>query len=231
MDSTGSDLRAALTGSLAQGPKKGRNPIFLENPDGTIAEAIPPSAKKPAVLADSLSPEAQLRAEREAAIRQQLPALGEADAAAAASMLEEVDFLYTRHERVLVLLLVVQFMLEVLYNYVYMMHKDVSISQILDLWHVSPGWARAMFWVIFVLQVCYSIAYYVIAVCAIHTKRPRYYRMFASWSLLGIAGLVLLAYIDKFNLLIFFLRLLAYIYGRFLQGLTASLMLLPPAVD
>merc|ERR1719313_544995 len=88
--------------------------------------------------------------------------------------------------------------------------------------------AHTIFWVIFVLQVMYSVAYYVIAGVAMWTKRPKQYRLFANWSLVGIVGLVLLAYVDKFNLLIFFLRLLAYIYARFLQGLTASLLLLPP---
>jgi len=204
--------------------------FFLENPDGTITEAmLPISEEEQKEKSLPGGQEARRRAEREAAIRRQLPMLGEADAAAAATMLDEVDFLYTRHERVLILLLLVQFLIEVLYNGVYITHMDVSIAEILALynWRLSAKWASIVFWSIFVVQVSYSIVYYIIACLAIQTKRPRAYRLFASWSLLGIAFLVLLAYIDKFNLLIFFLRLLAYIYGRFLQGLTASLMLLP----
>merc|ERR1719272_2038579 len=106
---------------------------------------------------------------------------------------------------------------------------DISIAKTLQSynWHLSPRWAAMVFWSIFSAQVSYSIVYYIIAIAALYTKRPRAYRLFASWSLLGIGTLVLLAYIDEFNLLIFFLRLLAYIYGRFFQGLTASLMLLP----
>merc|ERR1719160_519400 len=95
-------------------------------------------------------------------------------------------------------------------------------------WRMDKRVAEIIFWFIFVLQVTYSVAYYIIAGIAMWTKRPKQYRLFANWSLVGIVSLVLLAYVDKFNLLIFFLRLLAYIYARFLQGLTASLLLLPP---
>ena len=52
-----------------------------------------------------------------------------------------------------------------------------------------------------------------------------------------VVGLVLLAYADKFNLPIFFLRLLAYIYARhglkfklFMQGRCGALLMLDTSV-
>eukprot|EP00932_Pfiesteria_piscicida_P017809 SRR837773.4689.p2 GENE.SRR837773.4689~~SRR837773.4689.p2 ORF type:complete len:177 (+),score=58.79 SRR837773.4689:65-532(+) len=147
-------------------------------------------------------------------------------------MWQEVDYLYTRHERVLMILLVLQFALEVLYDVVYVirMKDGSSVLEFMAMysWRVNPKTAEQLFWVIFVIQVGYSVAYYIIGGMAMWTKRPKQYRLFANFGIAGIVGLVLLAYVDKFNLIIFFLHLLTYIYARFLQGLTASLLLLPP---
>eukprot|EP00747_Dinoflagellata_sp_TGD_P162236 gnl/TRDRNA2_/TRDRNA2_179621_c0_seq1.p1 gnl/TRDRNA2_/TRDRNA2_179621_c0~~gnl/TRDRNA2_/TRDRNA2_179621_c0_seq1.p1 ORF type:complete len:230 (-),score=50.04 gnl/TRDRNA2_/TRDRNA2_179621_c0_seq1:47-736(-) len=202
-------------------------PIFLENPDGTITEAIPPNYHQPK---SSRRDRRRETSGSDNADSDNSLGLSDASAAANASMYQEVDFLYSRHERVLMLLLGVQFMLEVLYNVVFIVRMDISVVTIVALygWHIQPKVASGIFWGIFVLQASYSCAYYCIAAYAMWSKRPRMYRMFANWSIVGIATLVLLAYVDEFNLLIFFMRLLAYIYARFLQGLTASLMLLPP---
>jgi hypothetical protein len=203
-------------------PKPTYVPIFLENPDGTITEAIPSDYKS----------------EKLKVVRRSSPFLdgndsdgsnGSQSDALAASMYQEVDFLYSRHERVLLLLLFTQLTLEVLFDVVYIVRMEPSVMEFLAMynWRLEKRSAELIFWFIFVLQVTYSVAYYIIAGLAMWTKRPKQYRLFANWSLVGIVALVLLAYVDKFNLLIFFLRLLAYIYARFLQGLTASLLLLP----
>lgn len=199
-------------------------PIFLENPDGTITEAIP----------------SDLKSDKKKGVRSPFADANDSDGsngsmsdALAASMYQEVDFLYSRHERVLMLLLFTQFSLEVLYDVVYVMRMEPSVQMFLGMynWRMDKRAAEMILWCIFAITVVYSIAYYVIAGIAMWTKRPKQYRLFANWALVGIVGLVLLAYVDKFNLLIFFLRLLAYIYARFLQGLTASLLLLPPSPE
>lgn len=192
-------------------------PIFLENPDGTITEAIP----------------SHLKSEKPKGTRNRLSDSNDSDGSYGSmsdSMYQEVDFLYSRHERVLVLLLLAQFCFEVLYDVVYVIRMGPSVQEFLAMysWRLDKGSAIFIFWSLFVSQVSYSLAYYAIAGVAIWNKRPKQYRLFANWSLIGIVALVLMAYVDKFNLLIFFLRLLAYIYARFLQGLTASLLLLPP---
>merc|ERR1719277_2718829 len=99
--------------------------------------------------------------------------------------------------------------------------------QMLYVWRSNRA-VEILFWVVFALQVAYSIVYYCIAAYAIRMKKPKYYQLLGMYGAVGIVGLLLLTYIDKFNLIAFFLHLLTYIYSRFLQGLTASLVLLPP---
>jgi len=204
-------------------PKALHSAIFLENPDGSITEASPftySAEKLKGVLGRSGFIDASDSEEHP----------GSGIDSLSRGLYQEVEFLYTRHERVVFLLLFTLLSFEILYDVVYVVRMDASVVEFLAMynWHVSKKSAELIFWSVFVLQIMYSMGYYIIAFAAMWTKRPKMYRLFANWSLVGIVTLVLLAYIDKFNLLIFFLRLLAYIYARFLQGLTASLLLLPP---
>eukprot|EP00928_Gymnodinium_smaydae_P079428 TRINITY_DN63361_c0_g1_i1.p1 TRINITY_DN63361_c0_g1~~TRINITY_DN63361_c0_g1_i1.p1 ORF type:complete len:228 (-),score=44.19 TRINITY_DN63361_c0_g1_i1:70-753(-) len=196
-------------------------PIFLENPDGTITEAIPSTYKEK-------TKSSRNNADREGGDSDSSGSLSEA---AAASMYQEVEFLYSRHERVFMLLLFVQLLFVILYDVVYVMHMQPSVVTLIAMYsyRITPKVAETIFWVVFAIQLVYSSVYYGFACVAVTTKQPKPYQIFANWSLAGVVGLVFLAYVDKFNLLIFFLQLLGYIYARFLQGLTASLLLLPPS--
>lgn len=211
-------------------PKIPAGPIFLENPDGTITEAIPSNYSDPKHKG---ARRAWDGSQRQTFMNEDSDgSSGNLSEGAAANMYQEVDYLYSRHERILMLLLCVQFLLEVLYDIVYIlrMRDGTSVVEFMAMysWRVNPRAAEGLFWAIFGIQVVYTSVYYIIAVLAMWTKRPKQYRLFANYGVAGIVGLVLLAYVDKFNLIIFFLHLLIYIYARFLQGLTASLLLLPP---
>jgi len=201
-------------------------PIFLENPDGTITEAIPSSFKE-------AKPKSGRRSRERGSSDDSDGSSGSQTDDRTASMYSEVDFLYSRHERVLLLLLFTQLVLEVLYNVVYVMRMmdGSSVAELVAMYgfRISARSAEVLFWVVFALQLIYSLVYYVVAGVAVWTKRPKHYRTFANCGVVGIVGLLMLAYVDKFNLIVFFLQLLSYIYARFLQGLTASLLLLPQA--
>jgi len=208
-------------------------PVFFENPDGTITEAVPSNdekKKKQKLKAGSRSDRGQVRRGAE----------GDSDGSsnsgvsATATMFQEVDFLYVRHERLFALLICTQGMLDVLYVAVYLLRMDQSVVELCAMYNwpllhdKHEGVARAVLWTVFCFIVGYAATYYSLALLALWTRLPRHYRMLANWGLVGIIGLALLAYVDKFNLPIFFLRLLGYIYARFLQGLAVSLLLLPP---
>lgn len=205
-----------------------KGPIFLENPDGSIAEAIPSNTAE-CKLKKGRRPNGNRARDGSESEEGSVDSRSSAEIAAA-NMAQEVDLLYTRHERVFAILLVAQLALEVLYGTVFVVRMRPSVIEFVAMynWEISTSAAEVVLWTAFALQVSYGLIYYVMAVMAIWSKRPKDYRIFASCSLCGVVGLVLLAYVDKFNLPIFFLRLLAYIYARFLQGLTASLALLPP---
>lgn len=196
-------------------------PIFLENPDGSMLEGVPPGYKDPTPPRSPRGLHGQPWV---------LPVgLDELDGATGITLAEEVDFIYGRHERLLGSLLLVQFLLELAYNFVYVLHSEPSIIEVVTLYrnNITRRTAEVIFWTMFGTQAAYAVGYYCVACYALWVKRPHAYRAFANWCLVGIAAQVFLAYINKFNLLVFFLRLLSYIYAKFLQNLSLSLQLLP----
>lgn len=212
--------------------------MFLENPDGTITEAIPlrlsRNAGKLLGRLDRLAVDAGVRRSR----GNQADSNDDSDGGRSINSseanlnttYEEIEFLYTRHERMLGLMLFLQFFLEILYLYVFAVHMNRSIVQVSARYgfQVNSYPMRVTFWVLFIVQCVYFIGYFGIAVAAMWTRRSNRYRDFGNLCLVGIFFLVLLAYVDQFNLVIFFLRMLAYVYSRFLQGLTAGFALLAP---
>jgi len=195
-------------------------PIFLENPDGTMLEGCPPGYKDPE---PPRSPRSMNRQPFD------FQGLDDLDGANALTLAEEIDFIYGRHERLLGSMLLAQFLLELAYNFVYIMHSEPSITEVVQIYqgNITRRTAEIVFWTMFGTQAAYAVGYYCVACYALWVKRPHAYLAFANWCLVGIAAQVFLAYINKFNLLIFFLRLLSYIYAKFLESLSLSFQLLP----
>jgi hypothetical protein len=210
---------AVAQGGLGRGARAlgldAQGPIFLENPDGTITEAVP------SACSTEFSKKVNAGGELEGAdnVDDELNTL-----------YQDFECIYVRHERILVLVITLQLLLEILYGVVFVVRMEPSIMEFMAMydWQVSHTTAMQVLWTLFWVEVAYSSVYYILVGTAIWTRRPKRFHDFAIWSLCGAIGLILLAYVDKFNLPIFFLRLFAYIYARFLQGLTSSLMLLPP---
>lgn len=196
-----------------------RTPIFLENPDGTITEANPTRIQYK-----------KFRAEADGS---DVGSSGSEHYSPATVLHREVDVLYWRYERMMMLLLGAHLFLELLFNFVYVSRLGSSVEEFMSVYawrqHSATGVAFAFFRAVFALQIIYSFTYYFLAGIALMTKKPHHYRVFVFWSLVGVLFQALLAYIDKFNLLIFCVRILALIYGRLLLNLAINLQLLPRA--
>merc|ERR1719163_802521 len=131
----------------------------------------------------------------------------------------------------MMLLLGTSLFLEVLFNFVYVSRMGSSVEEFMSIYawrqRYATGAAFTFFRAVFALQILYSFTFYCLAAIALITKKADHYRVFVFWCFVGVVFQALLAYIDKFNLLIFSLRILTFIYGRLLQSLATSLHLLP----
>ena len=91
----------------------------------------------------------------------------------------------------------------------------------------------------------FGLMYYPIGFVSIYRRSVKLLNWFTTLSLIGLLAEMLLAYINKyinnifsfwlnfffekkrFNLIIFFLRILSYVYGKFLTQLIVSMLILP----
>lgn len=184
----------------------GQQHVFLAHPDGSISEGIPPGYKE-------VSPPHSPR-----------PSLLWWDDIMAA----EFDFIYSRHEKLFLSLLLMEFVVEFTFNVMYLFYAEYSVHEVGRVYHtLSEHTLWTIFWAMFVCEVLYCALYFACGFGAVWSTRPKLYKWFAHIAFAGILGQVILAYMNKFNLLIFFLRLMAYIYAKFLRNLLLSLYLLP----
>lgn len=188
-------------------------PILVENPDGSMSEGVPPGYKEktpprsPRGLAEGL--------------------WGEVDAM---GIEEELQMLHSRHQKLFVSLLLLQFVTEVSFDVIYIFRRKHALQEVEAIYpHADPQHLMAALWTLFVCEVLFGVVYYSLGAVALYTNKPRHYKYFAGCCLIGILGQVLMAYMNKFNLVIFFMRLLTYIYSKFLRSIALHMQLLPAA--
>jgi len=80
-------------------------------------------------------------------------------------------------------------------------------------------------------ELAYISIYYVLGYLALYTKSITLLQWFASFSLFGLIFEMVLAYINRFDIFIFIMRFIGFLYSRFLSQLLVSLLLLPRAWD
>merc|ERR1719356_1502255 len=105
--------------------------------------------------------------------------------------------------------------------YYYRMLDGTSVLELVSTYRegMTPWTAETIYWCVFGGLVVYMLAFHICAITALYLRRPRYFRLLANIAALGVLAISLLAYINKFNLISFFLHVLVYIYAWFMQGL------------
>eukprot|EP00929_Paragymnodinium_shiwhaense_P022397 TRINITY_DN14320_c0_g1_i1.p1 TRINITY_DN14320_c0_g1~~TRINITY_DN14320_c0_g1_i1.p1 ORF type:complete len:278 (+),score=58.04 TRINITY_DN14320_c0_g1_i1:119-952(+) len=192
-------------------------PFFLENPDGTIAEGLRTTG----------DPQRSARKQDETGEGDESD--GNLSEVAARTLSEELEYLLCMHEYGFMAVLFLQLTLEMLYNVIYVLRMDSSVTELSATYdHKLEPWAALLILrVVYIAHLVYDFVYYFLAYYAVYSRKPREYQRFYTWAMLGIASLVLFTYVGKFNLPLFLLRTCAYVYGRYMQGLSTSRVLLP----
>lgn len=178
------------------------------NPDGTLSQGVPEGHKE-----------------------QTPPTTPRLEGMSGADLSAEFEQVFARHERLFLSLLLMEFATEVSFNIMYCYYAEYSIREVALVYHSLTLYNLwVIFWTLFAMEVGYMMIYYTLGAMAIWRGKPKLYHSFSIVALAGILGQVLLAYMNKFNLLIFFLRLMAYVYSKFLRNLLQSILLLPDTI-
>lgn len=150
--------------------------------------------------------------------------LGSVDGAVA----DELECIFEKHERAFAWLLLGQLVVEMSFNVVYVYYGRFAVRQLSLVYHAaSMHTLWMMFWGLYLVEMLYVMSYYMAGVSALWRGKPQLYQWFADVALVGLAWQVVMAYMNKFNLLVFILRMLAYVYARFMRNMVRSLSLLP----
>jgi len=194
--------RENLETDVAGAAKLLTGPVFVQHPDGSLSEGVPPGYIEP-------TPPQTPRSH-----------LAEASAAVNADIVRVL----ARHELLFLLLLLLQLIVEFTFEVMHVRYQQEAIFELSLIYpSLSIPVIKFMYWLACAGEVAYCIAYFALGVLAACRSKPRFYQRFSTLSLIGTLGQLPLAYLNRFNLLIFFLRFIAYAYARFhwnlLQGI------------
>mmetsp|Transcript_19383 Transcript_19383/g.45463 ORF Transcript_19383/g.45463 Transcript_19383/m.45463 type:complete len:195 (-) Transcript_19383:166-750(-) len=185
---------------------KCRGPVFFENPDGTLVQGVPPGYKE----------QTPPSTPRQHTIDPPF-----------ANLNVDIVRVLARHETLFLLMLLLQLVVEIIFEAMHIKYRHDAIFELSLIYPaISTAILRTLFWLAFVGEVVYSFAFLGLGVLAAFKGKPRLYQRFSTVALIGTLGQLPLAYLNRFNLLIFFLRFISYAYARFHWNLLYGIGLL-----
>merc|ERR1719443_647240 len=184
-----------------------REPVFLQQPDGSLAQGVPPGYEEPRPPSTP---------------RQRF-----FQADGVGSISADLVGVLARHDSLFFSLLLLQLVVECGFEVMHLRHREEAVIE-LSLWYstASPWLLRCLYYMASGAEFAFSLAYFAIGVLAVVQGNPKHYHTFSTVALIGTLAQLPLAYLNRFNLLIFFLRFIGFAYARFqcnlLHGLHIS---------
>lgn len=181
-------------------------PVFLEQPDGSLAQGVPPGFREE----DAPSTPRQHLNEPVAAL-----------------LNVDIVRVLARHETLFLSLLLLQLIVEAVFETIHIKYREDALFELSLIYpSLSKPVICALYWMAFVGETAYCFAYFGLGVLAAFKSKPALYQRFSTVALIGTLGQLPLAYLNRFNLLIFFLRFISYAYARFQWNLLHGIGLL-----
>lgn len=208
--------------------------VIVENPDGTYFQGVPAKMRKGAFTAE----EAKLNGEiniLENYPRNRILYIVDDDEIAVYSgfnqlpnQIDEFVDLYLRHAKYfavgLILLMITELVLWAL-GYI---ERSQAISELMDTYKTNAqAELTTLYMSLLWSELGYIVIYYILGFLAVYKRSVKLYSWFATFSLIGLIFEMILAYINRFDIFIFIMRFIGFIYARFLNQLLISLLLLP----
>lgn len=121
-----------------------------------------------------------------------------------------------QHELFFLGLLLLQLLVGILFEILQILRSEDAQYELFLVYPSIPREGISLaYWTSVGLEGLYNAIYFPLGIAATLRGKPRVYQKFATAALLGTLGQLPLAYLNRFNLLIFFLRFIAYAYARF----------------
>eukprot|EP00744_Colponema_vietnamica_P015698 GILI01022012.1.p1 GENE.GILI01022012.1~~GILI01022012.1.p1 ORF type:complete len:238 (+),score=0.77 GILI01022012.1:82-795(+) len=218
-----------------------RQVIILENPDGSFSEGTRPGEGKQTGLPNShipisvpftTQPNAHYPHSAPPAYgyhtQPYLPGSYVYPDYDASNYIEDILYVFTKHQKCFIIFLIVQFLVEVVFNIMSVIYAAHTLQEVLQIYHtVHPSQVWFFFWLLFGVDCLFGFIYFVAGLWGTCKRRPSSLNLFGKLALLGMFAQMLLAYVNRFNVLVFCLRTMAFVYSRFLLNLLYGMYILP----
>eukprot|EP00391_Amoebophrya_sp_Ameob2_P003193 CAMPEP_0179007756 /NCGR_PEP_ID=MMETSP0795-20121207/15337_1 /TAXON_ID=88552 /ORGANISM="Amoebophrya sp., Strain Ameob2" /LENGTH=229 /DNA_ID=CAMNT_0020702765 /DNA_START=43 /DNA_END=732 /DNA_ORIENTATION=- len=165
-----------LSGAVEHTSGEQKQPLLVQNPDGSIARSLPPGWRE---KSPKRSPRIGFSASG--------LLWGELEETA---LTEELDLLYARHEKLFVILLFLELLVEGLYLTLFWCSWQQTVAELETVYgHARKSSLGTTLGVAFGLRAVYSLVYYLLALEAVRRAQSPVFKLFASWSLLLKKGI------------------------------------------
>jgi len=205
--------------------------VIVENPDGTYFQGVPAKLRKGAYTAEE-GKDGNLF---ENYPRNRILYIVDDDEIAVYSGFQQLpvvvdDFLelYLRHARYFTVGLVVLMFIEIGLWVLGYMDRTEAVAQLMVTYNTNAqSELMTLYMTLLYTEIGYIVIYYILGYLAVYKRSVKLYSWFATFSLIGLIFEMILAYVNRFDIFIFIMRFIAFIYSRFLNQLLVSLLLLP----
>eukprot|EP00930_Biecheleria_cincta_P055269 TRINITY_DN41605_c0_g1_i1.p1 TRINITY_DN41605_c0_g1~~TRINITY_DN41605_c0_g1_i1.p1 ORF type:complete len:200 (-),score=29.37 TRINITY_DN41605_c0_g1_i1:143-742(-) len=178
-------------------------PIFVQNPDGSFAQGNPPGFLE---CTPPDTPRAMLMSPN------------------ASNLRADVVKVLAKHECMLLSLVMAHVVASLCFGWIQVKYQNDSLVELAMIYPgVSTQTLSLLVWVCTSADVSYSCAFFFLGVACAFLGRSEVYARYATVAVIGTLAELPLAYLNRFNLLIFFLRFLSYAYARFLCNLLSTI--------
>ena len=192
------------SGESSEGETSKSTTLIFENPDGSMHHALPTGIRYKRPSAETPPLDRQGLGLNDWVIWDPV-------------LLQQIERLYARHERGFIVLLFLQFLLENSFNALIIKHRDDTTLEIRRAYPFLDDRASLMvFWVLMSFATAFAAVYYIMAVICVWERRSIYMKAFSDIAIFGIIGQIIFAYINRFNMILFFLRFTVFAHSRFL---------------
>ena len=169
-----------------------KHPIVFENPDGSLVHGLPTGMRYKKPQCD-------------------------------AEIAVVVESAYNRHEKILSCFLFLNFILEISFIELIQKFKTETVSEILTTHpFITPVWAHISFWLLIAINYLFLIVFYSIGWLAIYDRQLAWMRALSELSLVGILFQSVFALINRFNLILFFIRFSIFGYSKYLTSILSG---------
>jgi len=217
-----SDHSSDFLSSLSQSKE-----IIIENPNGTYCHAV--LAKK------QMEDELMQQRGQAAYPRNRILYIVDDDEIALYSGFYELptdvdEFLklFQRHQRYFACFLVLILITETMFEIFAFQDKDRGILVLMTAYKTREiETLEKIYMASIISQIVYMVVYYILGFAAVYKRSVKLYSWFATVSLVGLIMELFFAYTNRFDISIFLLRFVGFVYSRFVNQLLVSLLLLP----